>query len=88
MLYLIFSRKSPRHNFYRVDFKTSLNGESERSERAPFPKLMSDLLDELDRRRDPVEPHYERDVPPEEIGLIDRILALYNEATKPAFPGK
>ena len=88
MLYLVFSRNTPGPDFYRVDYRTSLTGDTERNERAPFPELMRGVLDELNRQRVPVEPHYERDIPEAERGLIDRILSLYNEATIPAFPGK
>ncbi len=88
MLYLVFSRNTPGPDFYRVDYKASLTGETKRSERAPFPELMSGVIDELKSRRVPVEPHYERDISTAERGLIDRILHLYDEATKPAFPGK
>jgi len=86
MLYLVFSRKTPGPYFYRVDYKTSILGESERSERSPFPELMSSILDDLDRRLVPVVPLFEKDIPEQEKGLISRVLELYNRANKSYFP--
>jgi hypothetical protein len=87
MLYLIFSRNTPGPEFYRVDYKSSTSEEPKRSERAPFSELMVGLLNELDRRKDPVEPLFERDIPELEKSLITRILTLWNQANKPPFPG-
>jgi len=89
MIYLVFSRNTPGPGFYRVDYKTSISAEGHiRSERAPFVQLMSSVLDELGRRRSPVSPLFENDIPESEKGLISRALELYNQATKPDFPGR
>lgn len=88
MLYLVFSRNTPGPDFYRVDYKSSISGEQERSERAPFPELMSGVLDELGRRGVPVKPLLEKDIPEPERGLIFKVLELYNRATKLKFAGR
>ena len=86
MLYLVFSRKTPGHDFYRVDYKSSISEDPRRSERAPFPQLLDSVLYELSGRRVPVEPLFEDDIPEPEKRLISRVLELYNQATKPDFP--
>lgn len=88
MLYLIFSKITLESDVYRVDYKDYISGNTFKSERAQFPELMSKLLTDLETRHRPVEPLFEKYLPELEKGLISKILTLYNEASKPEFPGR